>query len=177
MPCWPGQTAGRRRRSGNGAVGDDEKLLSGPNEAELAPGQLFDGRGVPTQAVSLERELSVLPLESCDRVGQLQICAPDRGGLDESTLAGNRVGQQDGDCQDQQESHQAAPDRAPLVTVSNLLCAAPCGRVKGQNPLGPIWPSCGGWTERLPPGAPARRRQARAASHASPCFGRIGDRD
>ena len=162
---------------GNGPVGDDEELLSGPNEAELAPSQFFDGRGVVTQAVSLERELSILPLESCDRVGHLQIRAPDPGGLDESPLAGNRVGQEDGGRQDQQESCQAAPDRGPLVTVSNLLCAAPCGGAKGQDPLGPVWPSCGGRTGRLRTGASARGREARAARHANPCFGRIGVRD
>ena len=162
---------------GNGPVGDDEELLSGPNEAELAPSQFFDGRGVVTQAVSLERELSILPLESCDRVGHLQIRAPDPGGLDESPLAGNRVGQEDGGRQDQQESCQAAPDRGPLVIVSNLLCAAPCGGAKGQDPLGPVWPSCGGRTGRLRSRASARGREARAARHANPCFGRIGVRD
>ncbi len=149
VPCRPGPVKRparwcRRPGSGNGPVGDDEELLSGPNEAELAPGQFFDGRGVVTQAVSLKRELSVLPLESCNRLGQLLMLAPHPGGLDQSPLAGNRVGQQDGGCQDQQESRQAAPDRRPLVTVSNLLCAAPCGGAKGQDPLGPIWPSCGG---------------------------------
>jgi hypothetical protein len=44
------------------------------------------------KAVSLERELSVLPLESCDRIGKVQIFAPGAGGLDESALAGYRVG-------------------------------------------------------------------------------------
>ena len=76
MPLWPGQTvrsragaAGKASGSGNGPVGDDEELLSGPNEAEFAPGQFFDGRGVVTQAFSLEREVAVLPLELCNRLG------------------------------------------------------------------------------------------------------------
>ena len=97
-----------------------------------------------TQAVSLEREVSVLPLESCDRLGQLLAFAPHPGGPDESPFAGNCVGQEDSSGQDEQESRQAAPDRRPLVTVSNLLCVAACGGAKGQYPLGSVWPSCGG---------------------------------
>ena len=97
-----------------------------------------------TQAVSLEREVSVLPLESCDRLGQLLAFAPHPGGPDESPFAGNCVGQEDSSGQDEHESRQAAPDRRPLVTVSNLLCVAACGGAKGQYPLGSVWPSCGG---------------------------------
>ena len=97
MSSWQGQSdrlwVGRPSLgSRSGPVGKDEELLARTDEAELAPGQFFDGRAVVTQAVSLERELSVLPLEACNRVGQLPVFAPDAGGLDESPLAGNRVG-------------------------------------------------------------------------------------
>lgn len=96
------------------------------------------------KAVSLERELSIFPLEACYRVSQVQIFAPGDGGLDESPLAGNCVGQDDGGCQAKQDFRQAAPDRRPLVSVSNFLRAAPSRGAKGQDPLGTVWPSSGG---------------------------------
>ena len=151
MPSWCGQTVQAGRWSGrpasgpgNGPVGDDKELLSGPNEAELTPGQLFDGRGVVTQAIGLEREVSVLSPEPCDRLDELLILASDPDGLEESPLAGNGVGQEDGGCQEQQESRQTAPDRGRLVAVTDFLCAAPYGGAQGQGPLDPGRPSCGG---------------------------------
>ena len=115
MPSWCRQTVARaspgrlESGSGNRPIGDDEELLSGADEAKLTAGQLFDGRGVVTQAIGLKRELSVLPPEPRDRLGELQILAPHPGGLDESPLAGNPVGEKDGGCQNEQEPcHVAA---------------------------------------------------------------------
>ena len=132
LPCRPDAVKSFPRGRpasgpGNGSVGDDEELLSGPDEAELTSGQLFDSRGVVTQALSLERELSVLPLESCDRFGQLLRLAPNLGGLDESPLAGNRVGQENGGCQDQEKLRQAEPEPGSRVARSDFLGAAPSG--------------------------------------------------
>ena len=97
-----------------------------------------------TQAISLKRELSVLPLEPCDRLGELPILVPDPGGLDESPFSDDPVGQEDSGCQDQQESCQAAPDWGALVAVSYFLCAGSLGGAQGQSPLGPVRASCGG---------------------------------
>ena len=83
-----------RKRS----FGDDEELLSGPNQTELASGQLFDGRRVVTQSVCPLCEAAVLLAEPCDRISQMLILAPDPGGLDESPLAGHSVRQQDCGC-------------------------------------------------------------------------------
>ncbi len=120
-----------------------------------------------TQAISLARELSVLPPEPCDRLGQVLILASDPGGLQEAPLAGNGVGQEDGGYQGQQESRQAAPDRWAGARA-HLLCAAPNRGTQGQGPLDLDWPSCGGRDERFRPGASAWERHAWGARHASP---------
>ena len=148
LPCRPGVVkrvaAPDRTASGTGKrpFGDDEELLSGTDKAELTPGQLFDGRGVVAQAISLKRELSVLPLELRDRRRELPILAPNPGGLDESPFAGDPVGQEDGGRQQQQEPGHAAPGREALVTGSDLLGAGSPG-VQGQGPLAPVRASCG----------------------------------
>jgi hypothetical protein len=138
LPCHPGPVkllSSRRglpaSRSGIGPVRDNEESLARTNETELAAGQFFDGRAVVPKAVCLKRELSIFPLEACERVSQVKIFAPGAGSLDESPLAGNRVGQEDGGCQAKQDSRQAAPDWRPFVTVSNFLRTAPSGGAKG----------------------------------------------
>ena len=150
-------------------------MLSATNQTEIASGQLFDGRRVVPQAVGLLREPTVLLLEPYDRVSQMLIFASGPGCLNESPFAADSVGQQDSGCQEQEEFRQPSPDRRLRVMLSNLLCSAASGWPKGQEPLGPVPPSCCGGTGGLWPGAPASGQQARAR-HARSCFGRTGDR-
>jgi hypothetical protein len=111
-----------------GPVGDDEELLPGSDEAQLATGQCLDGGRVVTNAIGLKCESTVLTLKSRDRFGQLSVLAAGSCGLNQSALADDGVCHKDSRCEDQEDARQAAPNRGSLIDGGDLLCAGSIGR-------------------------------------------------
>ena len=98
-----------------GAVGNDEELFAGLDEPQFTTRKFHNRRPVVAQSLCPSSEPPVLVLQSGDRVSQLLMRPPDIDGLNKSSIADQRVRDEDCCRQPQQGQRHASTQRWGVV--------------------------------------------------------------